>query len=751
MQEHENNTIPQAPPRVDFAVVMVNPKDDPGRVQAYLTQTIADLLRLYCESNANNIQPDQTTESNEKEANAFPAGVLRPFCMCFLVNFRDLQHSSKKRSTGIQESEVKQCVIGILQQNADILPSNDQLLLQFGTTSLYNCYGLGTLHQFMFNTYLQSKRNELQQQLMEVHEEMTRSHETMRSAPKMKYKEFLKIVASDDMETRQSNRKDSHSTEGMNHHPINPHASQQQQQQPGNGHPANNTASGNVHPQRRNIVPQAPPPTQQVPPEPAYNNKNTKNALEAFFASDDEEEEVNLVKKSNQRKKATQDSDDDDSDDDFFYDDTGKRRTVHSNGNKAVESTQPMTSGPSTSKIVPRASSDKDDTETEKSQNEQDAVSSGDMKQQLPVTTNAANSVPRSDAESCHSDNPAATTEGSEEAENISAPQLPPESTASLDEDSTKPGAAIIEDETPDNAESAIVKVNVESEKAEHSVAEVASSENALPDMKSATESTDEIGNDKKDGEETGEERGAAASSSKEIESDHGGADQNGAPEIHEDEFHSEDDGGEKANRARVSGIDIQEKSEDARKNSPVVLRQPLVFDSDDSDDGEFFVAEAATGTTKGGDSDSDDDDDFFVGDESVEKGDSVDNAHSESSQEEDVAVKALEVTEEGSQGQVVDKITAGRDNLPPPVDTSLSTPQPEAGQPPPSAPGLSSAAQAAIAAAQKEAELMLRGVTTATVDKSLKKEKKKKKEASKEKKKEKKAKKEKKKEKDSS
>ena len=732
IEESETNIpIPQSPPRVDFAVVMVNPKDDPGRVQAYLTQTITDLLRLYYESNANNIQPNNTNESNEKEAIATATGVLRPFCMCFLVNFRDLQHSSKKRNTGIQESEVKQCVIGILQQNADILPSNDQLLLQFGTTSLYNCYGLGTLHQFMYNTYLQSKRNELQQQLMEVHEEMTRSHETM-SAPKMKYKEFLKIVVSDDAETQKSN---SH-MEAMNNHSTSPHSSQQQQQLQGNGHPERNSNSESVQPKRRNIVPQAkePPPAQQAPPEAAFNSKNTKNALEAFFASDDEEE-VNLVKKSNQRKKANHASDDDDSDDDFFYDDAGERCSVHDNGKKAVESTQSMAKG-SAARSSEQPASDDD--------NQQVATDSDRIDQRIANTVEVvADSTSASVANVDEEETPEKN-----ELENVSVPQPPPESAASLDEESSKPGAATTKDETLDN----VVPENVEREKADHSVAEAPSSEIALPGDKRAAESTDEIGDDEKEREQptTGEEHGSA-SSSKETVSDHDEARQNGAAETLGDESDRDDDGAKKAkNEACVSGNDIKEESKDSIKNAPVVLQQPLVFDSDDSDDGEFFVAEAATGTAKGSDSDSDDDDDFFLGEESVEKSGSIGKARSESSDEGNVAVKALESGEEETQGQAVDKKTVSRNNLPPPGNISLTTSQAEPAQPPPSASSLSSAAQAAIAAAQKEAELMLRAAAAAPVDKSIKKEKKKKKESSKEKKKEKKAKKEKRKEKDS-
>ncbi|CAB9504405.1 expressed unknown protein [Seminavis robusta] len=287
--------------RLDFVIVLVNPKEDPRQVQIHIAKIISDLIQVQ----------KMAIEQQQCDPSTL---ALR---MCFLVNFRDV-HNSKKKG-GIQEGEIQQLIIALLQQSAEQILNPQQVLIQFGTISLYNCYGLSTLHQFLFDTFMHIKRKELEFQLTLVDEQLAKSREV----PRVKYKDFLKMVNqaedySEDPQPPPPSYKGPKPPKASRHKP-------QLQQLAANGvangaGPMVNlegaaSSTDDSAGRRRNILnvqEQAPPSTiDQVAPTPG----NTRDALEAFLASDDEDEPA--------ATKATiksQTSRDDSDDDDFFYD-----------------------------------------------------------------------------------------------------------------------------------------------------------------------------------------------------------------------------------------------------------------------------------------------------------------------------------------------------------------------------------------------------------------------------------------------
>lgn len=289
---------------INFSVILINPHDGPSKIQAYLIQVISDLIKHHLID----LQSNKTRDVPQPH---------QALCLCFLVNFRD-QVSKKNR--GIQESDVKQCVKGILQQMAEHLPSPDQVLLQFGTTSLRNCYGLATLHHFIYSAYMRTKRNELEQQLFLVQTELAKPH----AAPRLKYKDFLKIVdESNAADHQEKDRQSSAHRSGM-HQSVNVKQDFNRLQ----GHTVDGAQdqSHNSMPQaqgRRMILEQ----TQEsaLPPPDLPKYENSRQALEDFLASD--EDDVAIKSKAARRGSSNYEEEDED-EDDFFYNEVGERCTA---------------------------------------------------------------------------------------------------------------------------------------------------------------------------------------------------------------------------------------------------------------------------------------------------------------------------------------------------------------------------------------------------------------------------------------
>lgn len=296
----------------DFAVVLINPHQEPNRIQSYLVEVITRLL------------------DNQQSNSAL--------CMCFLVNFRDL---NTKKNRGIQEGDVKQCVHAILQQLAEQLPTADQLLLEFGSTSLCNCYGLATLHHFIYAAYLRSKRNELEYQLHLVQTEVSKPHQ----APRIKYKEFLKMVkestpASSERQPGQPEALPSDTA--IDRQGINGHQDDETV-----GAEAN---TNNLQQIRRKVV--GNDMTREKPeaistPSVPQTYETAKLALEDFLASDDEED-VAMNRKGGRPGSIYDDEEDDD---DFFYNEAGERCSLRNGKPASAQPSKPV------EQRVPEASS----------------------------------------------------------------------------------------------------------------------------------------------------------------------------------------------------------------------------------------------------------------------------------------------------------------------------------------------------------------------------------------------------------
>lgn len=179
---------------VDFAVLLIHPKSDPHIAESYVKETVQQFLRLQGYMPNDESEPPLSPSSDASQRNdgsshaAAPAPLAsppppRPVCLCLLLNFRDLKPSkhdkrkAKKKSqqqqcaaaepepesapssapnpgsSWLSQSTVQQWVLEVLQlHDRNLDPS--QMVLKLGPTSLYNCYGLGMLHSFVYQSYL---------------------------------------------------------------------------------------------------------------------------------------------------------------------------------------------------------------------------------------------------------------------------------------------------------------------------------------------------------------------------------------------------------------------------------------------------------------------------------------------------------------------------------------------------------------------------------------------------------------------
>jgi len=227
----------------DFVVVLVHPQHDPKSIRPYFAKLLSSLLK-------------QRT---------------RPMALCILLNFRDQQYRHQR----IQERDLEEIAQQILNQHQ----GQTNVVVQVGTTSLKDCYGLNTLHHFIYRSYLLRKQAEWSDQLRHCQKLI---HETS-AVPSIEYNEFLSLLLKSDDGPRNTNKK-------------------------------NVSWSEDAGMQRRSVVVRPhPPPLQKILP-PA--------SLEDFFAESDEDNETN-----NSNKNLVEECDSDD-DDGFFYDEGGHRKSI---------------------------------------------------------------------------------------------------------------------------------------------------------------------------------------------------------------------------------------------------------------------------------------------------------------------------------------------------------------------------------------------------------------------------------------
>jgi hypothetical protein len=327
---------------VDFAVVLINPRHDPVRLRAYLDETIRALLHLQGHQAVD--EEEEVEESAGQEQVKGSSGkTLRPVCLCLLLNFRDLESSS---DDWLQESDVQALTMEVLQDYFTLEPS--RLVLQCGSTSLFNCYGLNVLHHFIYQCYLQRKRSDLEQFLIEVGQAQIAS----RKVPSVSYDEFLGIAAPSSSEisivppttttatkkvkkAKKERRRDAASKKSSQTKEVIRDVGGEGDQQQGTQEEAVEVDSHSDTPTGRRRIMTSRGETRDSKVDGQSQSKgsssgqerpsfvSTKEALEAFLASDDEED-VN----GSPSKALNHNDEVENEDDDYFYDESGSRRKM---------------------------------------------------------------------------------------------------------------------------------------------------------------------------------------------------------------------------------------------------------------------------------------------------------------------------------------------------------------------------------------------------------------------------------------
>ena len=429
----------------DFAVILINPLDeDLGSVHNYVYQAVIQYAtRLgYGDGNKQNNDndgdngdendegkddnsPTRTKDRNlKKDDNAKKKKEIqwssKPLCLCLAWNFRDLlneRHGKRQYSMYTERRDLLIQLVNNALKSLGVLPNQSKLV--FIETSMKNCYGLDRLHQFIYRSYLELKRYELQRILLNVQDQIEtidgREDEMYRN--EQSYTEFLAVLSSAISDTpseegaqKSSSKPPSRPETGKNGNTSSKHeletsqetTSEKPRQDKSN---KKNTTNGTpVVPSLQRTVMH----TKDQTKRDSLASKVGQDALEAFLASSSDEDDAPSSSKKGKSKSrkilnaksgpfyADADADagdDDDDDDDFFYDAEG-RQHAHQEDDSS-DSDDSTTGGdpgsPSTScvdpvELTPVDASDNHDDQGEKSessdldqndQNEMDETPSG--------------------------------------------------------------------------------------------------------------------------------------------------------------------------------------------------------------------------------------------------------------------------------------------------------------------------------------------------------------------------------------
>jgi hypothetical protein len=271
------------PDNLDFGIIMLNPQHDPDQLKSYLLRTLSFLSKR------------------------------RNTSICILLNFRDQQ--LKSNASQISEEDVKTWI-----QDGPItnLPGTAMFngLRKTIVTSLKNCYGLASLHNFIYQSYLYQKQKHLEDQLKEVEKASQQINQSNRDMP---YEDFVALL-------NQSSSIQSPTTISI---PVES---------------SRTPTSTQVDPiPRRKFHQNLKRNSQEksmIFPSKRLGNVQT---LEDFFADDDDMD--NTWQSQAKGKSTSQTSDDDE--DDYYYDDSGRRMTTANSNqqNVTVHDAQQQSSG----------------------------------------------------------------------------------------------------------------------------------------------------------------------------------------------------------------------------------------------------------------------------------------------------------------------------------------------------------------------------------------------------------------------
>lgn len=279
--------------KIDFVVVLINSKHPRDITQShlkYVLNSYLDLLGYLSDTGSHKERERMGSSSSESNCKtSSTTNITEPFCMVILFNFRDLQDEGKDEVVSPVVTDLEHLVRETLHSRN--VPEGD-IVIDLLETSLRNCYGLDGLHRFIYRTYLQRSRVDLEKQLDVVRNKIQDTN--LANIKPMIYDEFIKEIIP--TEKTEPQRLTDSTTE----------------------HNENSFRSLHLQPNR-----------QQGQTSSA---RMGKKALEAFLASSDEEDETPITKggaaksSKNFGSASSYSSDDDDEDDDFFYDESGDRR-----------------------------------------------------------------------------------------------------------------------------------------------------------------------------------------------------------------------------------------------------------------------------------------------------------------------------------------------------------------------------------------------------------------------------------------
>lgn len=162
----------------DFYVLLIDPRHSRSKLQKFVRKTLQwtleaqgyrPLVAVDDNDNTNESTPTSATTNPQQHNNTTEK---RPFCFCLLRNFRDVRPTSndvKNQDRLVEGSELTAWTLEALQgydteeSNQTHFDAPPPLLLQCVDVSLLNCYGLGQLHHFIYQSYIQKKYFDAQQ------------------------------------------------------------------------------------------------------------------------------------------------------------------------------------------------------------------------------------------------------------------------------------------------------------------------------------------------------------------------------------------------------------------------------------------------------------------------------------------------------------------------------------------------------------------------------------------------------------
>jgi len=254
----------------DFYVAMINPRHDPRSLKPYLMKLLKMLIK---------------------------AGSSKALSVCILINFRDEYES---RPVRVSEVDVKEWIIEEREQSSSVMIP----LIETGVVSMKNCYGLLTLHHFIYRAFLYRKQRFLEGELRKVSAEMDKSQKL----PTQTYEEFLDILngSTGEEEKKIKSKKQFDETVSSK---IFPKKSQPETLQASDSTQKSGQEIESVN-KNRQIYSFNKPPT----------HVNTKVSLDEFFADDDDDDidNSNITLPSHQESRREKQ-------DDFYYDEDGER------------------------------------------------------------------------------------------------------------------------------------------------------------------------------------------------------------------------------------------------------------------------------------------------------------------------------------------------------------------------------------------------------------------------------------------